>query len=241
MISLKSTLSITAALAVCAAIVACDGVNCSASWQFNTGDSVDVAESRTDASDDASTGDRGDSTASSADSGSAGPAGYLGPVTTFGTYSATITTARGVIEIDLFNDIAHIYVDNFVTLAQSGFYDGVVWHRVIPGFVIQAGISPDGRQVAEFDDVFHPEMKHNDAGILSMANRGLNTNTSQFFITHGSTPHLDPYENGNPKPCGTPGISCHAVFGKVTSGIEAVFDTREGDVIDSITIHERSQ
>ena len=162
-------------------------------------------------------------------------------VTSSGSYSATITTDKGVIEVDLYNDIAHIYVKNFVDLAQSGFYDGAQWHRVIPGFVIQTGINADGQQAAEFDDVFHPDMKHNDAGILSMANRGLNTNTSQFFITHGPTPHLDPYENGEPKPCGTLGVSCHAVFGKVTSGIEAVFNTQQGDVIESITIRARAQ
>ena len=162
-------------------------------------------------------------------------------VTSSGSYSATITTDKGVIEVDLYNDIANIYVKNFVDLAQSGFYDGAEWHRVIPGFVIQTGINAQGMQAEEFDDVFHPDMKHNDAGILSMANRGLNTNTSQFFITHGPTPHLDPYENGQSKPCATPGVSCHAVFGKVTSGIEAVFNTRQGDVITSITIQERAQ
>lgn len=159
----------------------------------------------------------------------------------FGTYSTTIVTDKGTVEADLYNDIAQIYVENFVRLAQSGFYDGAEWHRVIPGFVIQTGINPEGRTTGEFDDVFHPDMKHNDAGILSMANRGLNTNTSQFFITHGPTPHLDPFEFGEPKDCGTPGISCHAVFGKVTSGIEAVFNTREGDIIESITIQDRGQ
>lgn len=161
----------------------------------------------------------------------------------FGKYSATIVTTKGVIEADLYNDIAYIYVENFINLAQSGFYDGAEWHRVIPGFVIQTGINPEGRQAARFDDEFHPDMKHNDAGILSMANSGLNTNTSQFFITHGPTPHLDPYENGELKDCATRGVSCHAVFGKVTSGIEAVFNTRDdvGDKIESITIHDLSE
>ena len=156
-------------------------------------------------------------------------------------YTATITTEKGVIEVDLYNDIANIYVENFVRLARSGFYDGAEWHRVIPGFVIQTGINPDGQQADEFDDDFHPDMKHDSPGILSMANRGLNTNTSQFFITHGPTPHLDPYENGEAKPCATPGVPCHAVFGKVTSGMDAVLSTEQGDVIDSITIQESSQ
>lgn len=158
----------------------------------------------------------------------------------FGTYSATIESTKGTIEVDLYNDIAYIYVENFINLAQSGFYDGALWHRVIPGFVIQAGINPEGRQADRFDDVFHPDMKHNDAGILSMANSGLNTNTSQFFITHAPAPHLDPYVNGELKPCAAPDVSCHAVFGKVTSGIEAVFNTRSdtGDKIESIVIHD---
>lgn len=209
---LKVSSALAVALAVCAVVVASGAIACSSSSETNPTDARDA-----DASGDGI------------------------QVTSSGVYTATITTDKGVIEVDLYNDIANIYVKNFVDLAQSGFYDGAEWHRVIPGFVIQTGINAGGLQAAEFDDVFHPDMKHNDAGILSMANRGLNTNTSQFFITHGPTPHLDPYENGQPKPCATQGVSCHAVFGKVTSGIEAVFNTRQGDVIESITIQERAQ
>ena len=209
---LKTSSALAVALAVCAVVVASGAIACSSSSEINPEYARD-----TDTSGDTI------------------------QVTSSGVYTAMITTDKGVIEVDLYNDIANIYVKNFVDLAQSGFYDGAEWHRVIPGFVIQTGINAGGLQAAEFDDVFHPDMKHNDAGILSMANRGLNTNTSQFFITHGPTPHLDPYENGQPKPCATRGVSCHAVFGKVTSGIEAVFNTQQGDVIESITIQERAQ
>ncbi len=153
-------------------------------------------------------------------------------------YSAIIKTNKGDIEADLFNDIAGIYVKNFVDLANSGFYDGSPFHRVIPGFVIQGGQNVDGRQADEFDDEFHPDMKHDSAGILSMANRGLNTNTSQFFVTHDATPHLDPYEGATLKPCGMPGVSCHAVFGKVTDGMDVVLAIEQGDVMETIEILE---
>ena len=155
------------------------------------------------------------------------------------TYSVTIRTNKGDIEADLYNDIAGIYVRNFVNLARSGFYDGSPWHRVIPGFVIQGGQNAEGRTVPQFADEFHPDMKHDSAGILSMANAGFNTNTSQFFITHDATPHLDPYENGVMKPCEVTGTSCHAVFGKVTTGMDIVLEIEQGDVMESVEIHEQ--
>lgn len=155
------------------------------------------------------------------------------------TYSVTIRTNKGDIEADLYNDIAGIYVRNFVNLARSGFYDGSPWHRVIPGFVIQGGQNAEGRTVPQFADEFHPDMKHDSAGILSMANAGFNTNTSQFFITHDATPHLDPYENGAMKPCEVAGTSCHAVFGKVTTGMDIVLEIEQGDVMESVEIHEQ--
>ena len=159
---------------------------------------------------------------------------------TTGNYSATIKTSKGDIEADLYNDIAGIYVENFVNLANSGFYDGSPWHRVIPGFVIQGGTNPDGQQADRFDDEFHPDMLHDDAGILSMANAGFNTNTSQFFVTHGPTPHLDPYVNGEPKNCAVRGTSCHAVFGKVTSGMDVVLAiVQDVDYIETIEIRTR--
>lgn len=152
--------------------------------------------------------------------------------------TATIRTSQGDIEVDLFEDIARVYVDNFVRLAESNFYDGSLWHRVVDNFVIQGGRNVDGQSTPEFDDEFHPAMRHDSAGILSMANRGLNTNTSQFFITHLATPHLDPYENGEMKPCATPGVSCHAVFGRVTDGLDVIYEIRQGvDSIETIDIH----
>ena len=155
------------------------------------------------------------------------------------SYSVTIKTNKGDIEADLYNDIASTYVQNFVNLANSGFFTNSPWHRVIPGFVIQGGINADGKQIDRFADVFHPDMKHDSPGILSMANAGFNTNTSQFFVTHAATPHLDPYENGQLKPCEVRGTSCHAVFGKVTSGMDVVLDIEQGDVMEKVEVHEK--
>ena len=154
------------------------------------------------------------------------------------SYSVTIETNKGTIKADLYNDIASVYVENFVNLAESGFYTNSKWHRVIPGFVIQGGINAEGKQVDQFEDVFHPNMIHDSAGILSMANAGLNTNTSQFFITHDATPHLDPYVDGEMKPCSVRGTSCHAVFGKVTSGMDVVLAIEQGDVMESVKVHK---
>lgn len=82
-------------------------------------------------------------------------------------------------------------------------------------------------------------MIHDSAGILSMANAGFNTNTSQFFITHDATPHLDPYVNGQLKPCEVRGTSCHAVFGKVTNGMDVVLAIEQGDVMESVEVHKK--
>ena len=155
------------------------------------------------------------------------------------SYSVTIVTSKGTIEADLYNDIAGVYVKNFMNLAESGFYTNSEWHRVIPGFVIQGGINADGKTAAQFDDVFHPDMKHDSPGIISMANAGFNTNMSQFFITHDSTPHLDPYRDGEMKTCSVRGTSCHAVFGKVTSGMDVVLAIEQGDVMKSVEVHKK--
>ena len=154
------------------------------------------------------------------------------------SYSVTIKTNKGDIEADLYNDIASVYVENFVNLAESGFYTNSPWHRVIQGFVIQGGTNAEGKSVDQFEDVFHPDMKHDAPGILSMANAGFNTNTSQFFITHAATPHLDPYVDGQLKPCEVRGTSCHAVFGKVTSGMDVVLAIEQGDVMESVKVHK---
>ena len=116
----------------------------------------------------------------------------------------------GVVKILLHADKTPKTVQNFVDLSNSGFYDGVIFHRVIPGFMAQSR-DPDGTGTGgpgyTFEDEFHPELSHDSAGILSMANRGPNTNGSQFFITYAPTPHLD---------------NMHSVFGEVVEGMELI-------------------
>ncbi len=120
------------------------------------------------------------------------------------TYRAVMNTSKGAINIDLFADRAPISVNNFVFLAQDGFYDGVVFHRVLEGFMAQGGDpTGSGRGGPGYrwdDEPSALRIRHDAPGTLSMANAGPNTNGSQFFITFAPTPHLD----GN-----------HAVFGRV--------------------------
>ena len=126
-----------------------------------------------------------------------------------GTY-AHFETSMGNFTIELFEQQTPKTVDNFVKLAEKKFYDGVIFHRVIDGFMIQGG-DPTGTGRGgpgyQFADEFHPQLKHTSEGILSMANAGPNTNGSQFFITLGPTPHLD---------------NRHSVFGKVVEGMDVV-------------------
>ena len=121
-----------------------------------------------------------------------------------------IETSLGNIEAELFQNEAPKTVENFVGLAKKGFYDGIIFHRVIPGFMIQTG-DPTGTGMGgpgyQFSDEFSPKLRHDKPGILSMANSGPNTNGSQFFITEVPTPWLD---------------NRHSIFGQVTSGIEVV-------------------
>jgi cyclophilin family peptidyl-prolyl cis-trans isomerase len=123
---------------------------------------------------------------------------------------AHFETSMGNFTIELFEQQAPKTVANFVKLAEKNFYDGVIFHRVIDGFMIQGG-DPTGTGRGgpgyQFADEFHPQLRHNSEGILSMANAGPNTNGSQFFITLTATPHLD---------------GKHAVFGKVTEGMDVV-------------------
>jgi len=139
---------------------------------------------------------------------------------------AIIKTSKGVININLFADKTPLTVANFVNLAQRGYYDGLIFHRVIPDFMIQGGC-PTGTGTGgpgyKFEDEFHPDLKHDKPGILSMANAGPATNGSQFFITHVETPWLD----GN-----------HTVFGCVISDSdqEVVDAIAQSDKIESITI-----
>lgn len=142
-------------------------------------------------------------------------------------YSATISTAHGDIELELYVKEAPLTVNSFVFLAQDGFYDGVVFHRVIPGFVAQGG-DPTGTGTGgpgyKFEDEVSPRNvphRHQE-GSLSMANAGPGTNGSQFFICFAPQPHLD---------------GKHTVFGKVTSGMDAVRKLKNGDKMNKVTIH----
>jgi peptidyl-prolyl cis-trans isomerase A (cyclophilin A) len=138
---------------------------------------------------------------------------------------AQFVTSEGNFTVRLFDQEAPKTVENFVGLAEGTkqwtdprssqkvtkpYYDGVIFHRVIDGFMIQSG-DPLGQGIGgpgySFNDEFHPKLRHNKAGILSMANRGPNTNGGQFFITLGPTPHLD---------------DRHSVFGEVTEGMDVV-------------------
>ena len=163
------------------------------------------------------------------------PAPPTGALDTSKTYTATFKTEKGDIVVDLYADRAPLTVENFVNLARAGFYDGTTFHRVINGFMAQGG-DPTGTGTGgpgyQFGDEFHPTLRHDGAGVLSMANAGPGTNGSQFFITYGPTPHLD---------------GRHSVFGKVTSGMDVLLSIRErdpqrdrqpGDRIDTIEIAE---
>ena len=127
-------------------------------------------------------------------------------------YTAKIKTNKGNIVIELFPASAPKTVNNFVFLANEGFYNGIIFHRVIPNFMIQGG-DPTGTGTSgpgyNFEDEIDPKLGFAKPGILAMANSGPNTNGSQFFITTASTPHL----NGN-----------HTIFGKVLEG-QDVADT----------------
>ncbi len=158
-----------------------------------------------------------------------------GALDTSKSYTATFKTERGEFAVELYADRAPLTVENFVNLARAGFYDGTTFHRVIPGFMAQGG-DPTGTGTGgpgyNFADEFHPSLRHDSAGILSMANAGAGTNGSQFFITYGPTPHLN---------------DRHSVFGKVTDGMDVVLAIRErdpqrdrddGDRIETIEIAE---
>ncbi|RJS99642.1 peptidylprolyl isomerase [Halococcus sp. IIIV-5B] len=164
--------------------------------------------------------------------------------------NATLHTNRGDIEVELYDERAPRTVENFVGLAtgerewedggetvEEPLYDDVAFHRVIEGFMIQGG-DPDetgrGGPGYSFDDEFHDDLRHDSAGVLSMANSGPNTNGSQFFITLDAQPHLD---------------DRHAVFGKVTDGMDVVreigsVDTDRNDqpqeevVLESVEVHD---
>jgi len=125
-------------------------------------------------------------------------------------YTASMETDKGTMVIELFADRTPKTVNNFVFLSREGYYDGVIFHRVIANFMVQGG-DPTGTGTGgpgyKFGDEFDPSLKHDKQGILSMANAGPGTNGSQFFITHGPTPHLN---------------NKHSVFGQVVEGLDVL-------------------
>jgi len=138
--------------------------------------------------------------------------------------NCTIETDKGTIELELYAERVPKTIENFETLVGKGFYDGLKFHRVIPDFMVQTGC-PQGTGTGgpgyTFEDEFHPELRHDGPGVLSMANAGPNTNGSQFFITHVPCPWLD---------------GKHAVFGKVTKGQDVVDAIEQGDTMKKVTI-----
>ncbi len=148
-------------------------------------------------------------------------------------YTATIVTEVGDIVLELFADRAPGTVNNFVFLSRDGYYDNITFHRVIAKFMAQGGDPTaigTGGPGYTIQDEFHPDARH-EAGVISMANTGmLHSGGAQFFITFVPTPNLDGLNpDGSPKPCGNPGVSCHAVFGRVIGGEDAVAAIRLRD------------
>ena len=123
---------------------------------------------------------------------------------------AVFETSMGTFKVELFEDKAPRTAQNFISLVNKGFYNGLIFHRVIDGFMIQGG-DPKGNGTGGpgyvIPDEFHKDLKHTGAGMLSMANAGPNTGGSQFFITLDATPWLD---------------GKHAIFGKVVEGLDVV-------------------
>ena len=138
----------------------------------------------------------------------------------------TLKTQKGDIEATIFASLVPVTAANFLNLASQNYYDGITFHRVISNFMIQGG-DPTGTGRGgpgyRFEDEFAPNLKHDKAGIFSMANAGPGTNGSQFFITHGPQPHLD---------------NRHSVFGEVTEGQDVVNAIAQGDKITGIEIKD---
>jgi cyclophilin family peptidyl-prolyl cis-trans isomerase len=153
-------------------------------------------------------------------------------------YSATIQTEKGDIVLNLFPDVAPMTVNSFVFLAEDGWFNGVRFHRVLPGFMAQGG-DPSGSGMGgpgyAFKNETSPDVIFDRKGLLAMANSGPDTNGSQFFITYASTPHLD---------------GSYTIFGEVLEGMDVVEsltprdpsqggDLPTGDMIITITIQEK--
>ena len=145
-------------------------------------------------------------------------------------YTAVLHTDKGDIKLELFADKTPKTVNNFVFLARQGFFDGTFFHRVIADFMVQGG-DPTGTGRGgpgyRFADEFHPSLRHDKPGMLSMANAGPGTNGSQFFITHVATPWLD---------------NKHSVFGHVVEGMDVVnsIPPRDPQKVDAPAIHIKS-
>lgn len=142
-------------------------------------------------------------------------------------FNGVITMESGVkLPFELYQEDAPKTVENFVKLIKEGYYDGKVFHRVIPGFVSQGGC-PNGDGTGDLGYTIPCETENNphkhETGSFSMAHRGKDTGCCQFFICHGPQPHLD---------------GVHTVFGKVVDNVEAVHRMKNGDIMQSVTIHE---
>ncbi len=141
--------------------------------------------------------------------------------------TAVIETSKGTIKFELNEDLAPITTGNFIELAGKSFYDGLTFHRVEPGFVIQGGCpygTGTGGSGKNIPLEVTPNLKHGDAGAVAMArSQAPNSASSQFYITLGPTPFLD----GN-----------YAVFGRVTEGLDVVKSIRKGDVMNRVFIQE---
>ena len=140
--------------------------------------------------------------------------------------TADIVTEKGTMKVQFYEKDAPNTVANFIKLAESGFYDGLTFHRVIPDFVIQGGC-PDGTGAGgpgySIDCELDGDNQYHDRGVLSMAHAGRNTGGSQFFICHSrnNTSHLD---------------RNHTCFGKVVEGLEVIDEIRQGDKITKVTV-----
>ena len=143
--------------------------------------------------------------------------------------TAEIITKKGAMKIEFFEKDAPLTVKNFIDLSEKGFYDGLLFHRVIPNFVLQAGCpngigngGPGYKIKCELDG----ENQYHDKGVLSMAHAGRDTGGSQFFIciSRQATQHLDRH---------------HTCFGKVVEGLEVIDTIKQGDVIEKIIISEK--
>jgi len=139
--------------------------------------------------------------------------------------TAVMNTTKGVIRFELFEDKAPVTAQNFIELAEKGFYNGLSFHRYVKDFVIQGG-DPSGNGTGgsgkNIPLEIHKDLRHDEAGTVAMArSQHPDSASSQFYFTLKNTPHLD---------------GSYAVFGKVTEGLEAVLNLREGDRMTSVTI-----